>query len=195
MRVFAVVLLVVWAGLVQANPFQAERVNITKIADGFSGPWSVGFLPKGEMLVTEKRGRLWAHEHGAKGGDEINRIVKGHNYGWPVIAFGRHYSGAKIGEGTAKEGFKLPVFYWDPSIVPSGFAIHSGENWPEMRGKFIVGSLKFDMISLLSSGGRTEIARLKTRETQRVRDVRIGPEGGVWFLSEKQGALFRITPK
>jgi len=145
-------------------------------------------------LAFDMGGQLWAHEHGARGGDEINRIEKGKNYGWPIISYGTHYSGAKIGEGTAKDGFEQPVFYWDPSIAPSGLAIHSGNNWPLMAGRFLVGSLKFDHIAVMAAGGSEQVGKIETRETRRVRDVREGPLGGIWFLSEERGALYRIAP-
>ncbi|MCH9825392.1 MAG: PQQ-dependent sugar dehydrogenase [Alphaproteobacteria bacterium] len=145
-------------------------------------------------LAFDLGGQLWAHEHGARGGDEINRIDKGKNYGWPIIAYGTHYSGAKIGEGTAKDGFEQPVFHWDPSIAPSGLAIHSGKNWPAMAGRFLVGSLKFDHIAVMAAGGSEQVGKIETRETRRVRDVREGPLGGIWFLSEERGALYRIAP-
>jgi len=145
-------------------------------------------------LAFDLGGQLWAHEHGARGGDEINRIDKGKNYGWPIIAYGTHYSGAKIGEGTAKDGFEQPVFHWDPSLAPSGLAIHSGKNWPAMAGRFLVGSLKFDHIAVMAAGGSEQVGKIETRETRRVRDVREGPLGGIWFLSEERGALYRIAP-
>ena len=145
-------------------------------------------------LAFDLGGQLWAHEHGARGGDEINRIDKGKNYGWPIIAYGTHYSGAKISEGTAKDGFEQPVFYWDPSIAPSGLAIHSGNNWPAMAGRFLVGSLKFDHIAVMAAGGSEQVGKIETRETRRVRDVREGPLGGIWFLSEERGAIYRIAP-
>lgn len=164
-----------------------------RVADGFASVYSKGHRnPQG--LAFDASGQLWAHEHGAKGGDEINRILEGKNYGWPVISYGTHYSGAKIGEGTAKDGFEQPVFYWDPSIAPSGLAIHSGKNWPEMKGRFLVGSLKFDHIAVMAPSGAEQIGEIKTSETRRVRDVREGPEGGIWFLSEERGALYRIAP-
>lgn len=145
-------------------------------------------------LAFDRKGQLWAHEHGARGGDEINLIVPGKNYGWPVISYGTHYSGAKIGEGTAKAGFEQPVFYWDPSIAPSGLAIHSGHNWPDMAGRFLIGSLKFDHIAVMAPGAAEQMGKIQTAETLRVRDVREGPEGGIWFLSEGNGALYRISP-
>ena len=155
--------------------------------------WSYGHRnPQGAAL--DAQGRLWVHEHGARGGDEVNLIRRGANYGWPVIAYGRHYSGGRIGEGTHKPGMEQPRFYWDPSIAPSGLAIYSGRMWPQWKGAFLVGSLKFDHIAVLSSGGQRQIATIQTPQTQRVRDVREGPDGAIWFLSEGNGALYRITP-
>ena len=156
--------------------------------------WSWGHRnPQGAAF--DANGALWAVEHGARGGDEINRVRKGRNYGWPIISYGRHYSGAKIGEGVAKEGMEQPGFYWDPSIAPSGMAIYSGRLWPEWRGHFFVGSLKFDLISRLDpAGGFKEVERLAFPETGRVRDVREAPDGTLWFLSEERGAVYRIRP-
>ena len=156
--------------------------------------WSWGHRnPQGAAL--DAAGALWAVEHGARGGDEINRVRKGANYGWPIISYGRHYSGAKIGVGVAKEGMEQPDFYWDPSIAPSGMAIYSGRLWPSWRGHFFVGSLKFDHISRLDpAGGFREVERLAFPETGRVRDVREAPDGTLWFLSEERGAVYRIRP-
>jgi glucose/arabinose dehydrogenase len=133
-------------------------------------------------------------EHGARGGDEVNRIAKGANYGWPVISYGRHYSGLKIGEGTQKRGMEQPAHYWDPSIAPSGMMIYQGDMFPDWRGDILVGSLKFDMISRLDGAPLSEVERLKSRETQRVRDIREAPDGSIWFLSVGQGAAYRLSP-
>ncbi|WP_371928319.1 PQQ-dependent sugar dehydrogenase [Oceanicola sp. 502str15] len=156
--------------------------------------WSYGHRnPQGAAL--DGRGQLWVVEHGAQGGDELNRVEKGANYGWPVISYGRHYSGAKIGEGVEKPGMVQPVHYWDPSIAPSGLMFYSGRLWPEWEGHVFVGSLKFDMISRLSADGRAELARIEAPETSRVRDVREAPDGSIWFLSVGEGAIFRMTPE
>lgn len=155
--------------------------------------WSYGHRnPQG--LALDQRGGLWAVEHGAKGGDEINLILKGANYGWPVISFGRHYSGAKIGEGTSRSGMQQPSWYWDPSIAPSGMMIYSGKLWPDWRGHFFVGSLKFDYISRLSGRVLTEKERLQGPETGRIRDVVEAPDGSIWFASETEGAIYRLSP-
>lgn len=173
-------------GAAPGNPFAATPGALPEI-------WSYGHRnPQGAAL--DAAGTLWAVEHGAKGGDEVNRIARGANYGWPVIAYGRHYSGARIGEGTAKPGMQQPAFYWDPSIAPSGMVIYSGRLWPEWKGAFLIGSLKFDHIAILSPGAARQIDTIATPETIRVRDLRQGPDGAIWFLSEGNGALYRMTP-
>lgn len=155
--------------------------------------WSYGHRnPQGAGL--DGRGRLWTSEHGAKGGDEINAIRKGANYGWPVISYGVHYSGAKIGEGTSKAGMEQPKHYWDPSIAPSGLMFYSGKLWPQWRGDLFVGSLKFDYISRLDGGNVREVEQLKGPETERVRDIVEAADGSIWFISVGQGAVYRMTP-
>ncbi len=155
--------------------------------------WSYGHRnPQGAAL--DAQGRLWVHEHGARGGDEVNQIRQGANYGWPVIAYGRHYSGFKIGEGTHKPGMEQPDFYWDPSIAPSGLVIYSGRLWPQWRGQFLVGSLKFGLIARLGGDPLRQIGEIKTSQTRRLRDLREAPDGAIWFLSETNGALYRMTP-
>ena len=155
--------------------------------------WSYGHRnPQGAAM--DAHGNLWVAEHGAKGGDEINLIRKGANYGWPVISYGQHYSGAKIGIGTTKAGMEQPVYYWDPSIAPSGMMIYSGKLWPQWRGDAFVGSLKFDLISRLDGGLVREAERIKGDQTQRVRDVAEAPDGSIWFISEDLGAIYRLSP-
>ncbi len=155
--------------------------------------WSYGHRnPQGAAL--DLGGRLWAVEHGARGGDEINLIEKGANYGWPVIAYGRHYSGLPIGEGTHKAGMEQPDFYWDPSIAPSGMMIYSGRLWPDWRGHIFVGSLKFDYVARLTGRPIREVEKIESADTIRVRDVREAPDGTIWFLSVGQGALYRMAP-
>jgi len=136
-------------------------------------------------------------EHGAQGGDEVNRPEAGRNYGWPVISYGENYGGGKIGEGTAKDGMEQPAFYWDPSIAPSGMMIYSGRLFPAWKGDVFVGSLKFDMISRLEDEGDgrlTEAERLFEGVYYRIRDLREAPDGSIWFLSVGDGAAYRMTP-
>jgi glucose/arabinose dehydrogenase len=150
--------------------------------------------PQGAAL--DEQGRLWTVEHGAKGGDEVNRPERGKNYGWPVISYGVHYKGGQIGEGTHKDGMEQPVFYWDPSIAPSGMMIYSGKLWPEWRGDIFVGSLKFDLISRLErkSDRIVDEERLFKRKFERIRDVREAPDGSIYFLAVGDGVLYRMVP-
>lgn len=155
--------------------------------------WSYGHRnPQGAAL--DAQGNLWTAEHGARGGDEVNRVRKGANYGWPVISYGRHYSGAAIGEGTAKPGMEQPAFFWDPSMAPSGMMIYSGRLWPEWRGDAFVGSLKFDYLARLDGQPMQEAEQISGDETERVRDVIEAPDGSIWFISVGQGVVYRMTP-
>lgn len=148
-------------------------------------------------MALDAAGTLWASEHGARGGDEVNRIRPGANYGWPVISYGTHYSGAKIGTGTTAPGLEQPAHYWDPSIAPSGHLVHSGRMFPEWQGRHLVGSLKLDRIDVLdptaSGPGGWAGTIVEGPETGRVRDLREAPDGAVWFLSVNAGALFRLA--
>ncbi len=163
--------------------------------------WSSGHR-NSQGATLDAEGSLWVNAHGAQGGDEVDRIGRGLNYGWPVVTYGKDYDDSPIGEGTAKAGMEPPVHYWDPSIAPSGYMIYSGKLWPEWRGDHFIGSLKFDMISRLDPdtpgdlpgvGGWAE-ERLQSDETVRVRDIREAPDGSIWFLSVGNGAVYRMTP-
>lgn len=168
------------------NPFIGTQGVLPEI-------WSFGHRnPQGAGL--DLNGALWVSEHGARGGDEVNRIKKGANFGWPVISYGRHYSGGKIGEGTAKPGMEQPAFYWDPSIAPSGLLVYSGKMFPDWRGDIFVGSLKFDYIARLEGTPLAEVEQIMTDETARVRDIIEGPDGAIWFISVGNGAVYKIIP-
>ncbi len=170
----------------QDNPFAGQPGALPEI-------WSYGHRnPQGAAL--DLQGNLWVNEHGAMGGDEVNRIVPGANFGWPVISYGRHYTGAKIGIGTESPGMEQPRHYWDPSIAPSGMMIYSGKLWPDWRGDFFVGSLKFDYIARLDPGNGWAEEQIKGPKTARVRDIREAPDGAIWFLSVDNGAAYRIVP-
>lgn len=154
--------------------------------------WSYGHRnPQGAAL--DKSGQLWITEHGARGGDEVNRIQKGGNFGWPVISYGTHYSGRSIGEGTSKPGMEQPETYWDPSIAPSGLTFYDGAELRGWSGDMFAGSLKFDYISRLDGSPLREVEQIQGDSTQRVRDVRQGPDGAIWFLSVGNGALYRMA--
>jgi glucose/arabinose dehydrogenase len=158
----------------------------------FAGLYSYGHRNI-QGAALDLAGRLVTVEHGARGGDEVNMPEAGRNYGWPVISYGREYSGLRIGEGTAKPGMEQPLHYWDPSIAPSGLMVYSGALWPQWKGHIFTGSLNSDYISRLNPAGFAE-ARIETEETARVRDIVEGPDGSIWFLSAYEGAAFRITP-
>jgi glucose/arabinose dehydrogenase len=143
-------------------------------------------------------GMLWTHEHGPQGGDEINVIRAGVNYGWPVITYGVNYGiGTKIGEGTHKDGMAQPLYYWVPSIAPSGMAFYTGERFPKWKGDLFVGSLKFQMLVRLRLDGEKVVKeeRLMQGAIGRIRDVRMGPDGLLYLVTdESPGVVARLEP-
>ena len=152
--------------------------------------------PQG-MIRHPVRDEIWVHEHGPQGGDEINRLVGGANYGWPVVTFGRSYAGFPIGEGSAKDGMAPPLHHWTPSIAPSGMAYYDGDAFPRWRGNLFVGSLKFRYLARLVLDGTRVVSqeRLIERDFGRVRDVRQGPDGLIYVLTdESDGRLIRLQP-
>ncbi|MEX2240957.1 MAG: PQQ-dependent sugar dehydrogenase [Burkholderiales bacterium] len=143
-------------------------------------------------------GVLWTHEHGPQGGDEVNVIRAGANYGWPVITYGVNYGiGTKIGEGTAKAGMEQPVHKWVPSIAPSGMAFYTGDKFPKWRGSLFVGALKAQLLARLELEGEKVVReeRLLQGVLGRIRDVRAGPDGFIYLLTdESRGVLARLEP-
>ncbi len=159
--------------------------------------WSIGHRNVQGAALNPASGRLWTIEHGARGGDEINIPQSGKNYGWPIITYGRDYSGVKIGEGTEKPGMEQPVYYWDPSIAPSGAAFYTGDLLPEWKGNLFVGALAGQALHRLVLDGEKivgEEALLKDLR-ERIRDVRQGPDGAIWLLTDDpQGRVLRVVP-
>ena len=143
-------------------------------------------------------GRVWTHEHGPQGGDEINILSAGANYGWPVITYGANYgSGTKIGEGAAKEGMVQPLLYWVPSIAPSGMTFYSGRNFPKWKGNLLVGALVKQLLMRVTLDGERVVAqeRLFEGKLGRIRDVREGPDGNIYLLTDSpMGELIRLEP-
>jgi glucose/arabinose dehydrogenase len=143
-------------------------------------------------------GLLWTHEHGPQGGDEVNVMRAGVNYGWPVITYGANYgTGTKIGEGTAKEGMAQPLHKWVPSIAPSGMAFYNGDKFPRWRGDLFVGALKDQMLVRLKLDGEKVVReeRILKNTLGRIRDVRVGPDGLIYLLTDEQnGVLARLEP-
>ncbi len=159
--------------------------------------WSHGHRNQQGAALHPVTGRLWTVDHGARGGDEINIPLKGRNYGWPVISYGRHYSGLKIGEGTRKEGLEQPVYYWDPSIAPSGMAFYTAERFSAWKGNLLVGALKGRMLVRLELKGEKVVGeeRMLQGLKERIRDVRQGPDGLVYLLTDsRDGRLLRLEP-
>lgn len=152
---------------------------------------------QGIALHPETR-EIWTHEHGPQGGDEVNIMRAGVNYGWPVITYGVNYGiGTKIGEGTHKEGMEQPVYKWVPSIAPSGMMFYSGSNFPQWKGDLFAGSLKFRLLVRLElSGDRViEEERLLTGIYGRIRDIVQGPDDNIYLLTDSpDGRLLKIIP-
>jgi glucose/arabinose dehydrogenase len=145
-----------------------------------------------------RTGMLWTHEHGPQGGDEVNIVRAGANYGWPVITYGANYGlGTKIGEGTQKPGMQQPIHYWVPSIAPSGMAFYDGERFPRWKGSLFVGALRDRMLVRLQLDGDRVVKeeRLLRGAIGRIRDVRAGPDGLIYLLTDDTGMLARLEPR
>ncbi len=161
--------------------------------------WSLGHRNLQGAALHPVTGQLWTTEHGAKGGDELNTPKPGRDYGWPVISHGVNYSGEKIGEGlSAKPGLEQPLWHWTPSIAPSGLAFYTGERVPAWRGSLFAGSLKFGLLARLTLDGEHVVAEERLLEglNQRIRDVRQGPDGALYLLTDAtDGSILRVTPE
>ena len=150
--------------------------------------------PQG-LLKHPETGAIWNHEHGPKGGDEINIIKKGANYGWPVITYGINYSGTPITDKTEMEGMEQPIHYWVPSIAPSGMAFVTSDKYKNWKGSLLVGSLVFQYLERLTLDGNKVVNREKLLvDLGRVRDVRQGPDGLIYVAVEGKG-IYKLVPK
>ena len=159
--------------------------------------WSYGHRNIQATAINPATKELWEIEHGPRGGDEVNVVGKGKNYGWPVIGYGIDYSGAKIHDATAKDGMEQPVKYWVPSIAPSGMAFYTGERFPQWKGSLFVGALAGQMLVRLTLKGNavTGEERLLPNLNERIRDVRQGPGGALYLVTDNAaGRILRITP-
>lgn len=165
--------------------------------DGLAEIWSKGHRNPQGLAIDPKDGTLLTVEHGARGGDEINIPQPGHNYGWPLVSFGRHYSGAEFDLGSAAKGYEPPLYYWDPSIAPSAIAVYHGAMFPEWEGNLIVAALKYQLITRLerdSSGAVVSEERMFDGEFGRIRDVVVAPDGALLLLTDDtNGALLRVS--
>ncbi len=172
----------------QDNPFAAGKAPEV---------YSYGHRNVQGLTIRPSDGALWAHEHGPRGGDEVNIIRAGVNYGWPAITYGVDYSGAIISDKTEAPGMAQPVVYWDPSIAPSGMAFYEGEAFPKWRGNLFVGSLRFTHLRRLTMAGDKVVAQeeLLRARGERIRDVRLGPDGLLYLLTDSsKGKVLRLEP-
>lgn len=158
--------------------------------------WSYGHRNEQGLYYDTDSGILWEHEHGPKGGDELNIIVKGKNYGWPVITYGIDYDGSTISEISEKEGMEQPVHYWDPSIAPSGLTMVKGNNFPEWKGNLFIGALAHQQLTRVALDGKEFVEKeVLLKDVGRVRAVKEGPDGNIYVAVEAPGMLLRISPE
>ncbi len=170
------------------NPFVGEP-------DAKEAIYSYGHRNPQGMAKHPKTGDIWIHEHGPKGGDEVNIIKKGANFGWPLISHGVNYSGTTFTDKTTMEGMEDPIHYWVPSIAPCGMDFVTGGVYPNWEGDLLVGSLKFNYVELLKLDGSKVIGREKIAEdVGRVRNVKVGPKGYIYIAVEGQG-IVKLVPK
>ena len=173
------------------NPFVDRGPRAAKVL-------SYGHRNPQGLAVDAATGRIWLHEHGPRGGDEVNVVEAGRNYGWPAITYGVDYSGAIISPHTEMDGMEQPRKYWDPSIAPSGLALYTGDAFPDWQGNLFVGALKNQDVRRLTVRDDTVVAEeiLFAEIGERIRDVRAGPDGYLYLLTEsKNGRLIRVRPR
>ncbi len=158
--------------------------------------WTYGHRNPQGMTIHPTTGVIWAHEHGPQGGDELNIVQKGKNYGWPLITFGIDYDNSIISKDTARAGMEQPVTYWKPSIAPCGMTFVTSSQFKDWNGDLIVGSLKFQYLQHLTIKGNKVTGReIIFNKLGRVRDVRQGPDGNLYVVLENSGKIVRISKK
>ena len=171
------------------NPFYNEKNSIKSL-------YSLGNRNIQGMAIHPVTGELWATEHGPMGGDELNLIKSGKNYGWPVITYGRNYNGTIITEETRKEGMEQPNYYWKPSTAVCGLDFYRGDLFPKWKNKLLVGALKYEQVSLLDiESDRVMHEEVILKNQGRVRDVSTGPDGAIYVVLNQPGTVLRLTPK
>lgn len=172
------------------NPFVNKKGALPEI-------WSYGHRNPQGMTYDHATKTLWAIEHGPRGGDEINKIEKGHNYGWPVTSHGKEYWGPfDVGESEHKQGITSPSLVYIPSIAPAGMTIYRGERYPELNGKLLAGALKLTHINVVNVDGDnlTEERRLFEELGERIRDITVSPDDFIYFTTDS-GKVYRIVPQ
>ncbi|MFN3657482.1 MAG: PQQ-dependent sugar dehydrogenase [Pseudolabrys sp.] len=173
------------------NPFVGKQGARPEI-------WSYGHRNPQGLAINPADGTLWEQEHGAKGGDEINRIEPGRNYGWPQVSHGVNYDGSPVGSGKAQaDGVTDPLWHWTPSIAPSGMTFYTGDLFPQWKGSLFNGALKFQLLSRLEmkDGKPVREERLLQGLNERIRDVRQGPDGALYLVTDNNaGRVLRVAP-
>ncbi len=172
------------------NPFIGRKGALPEI-------WSYGHRSEQGLTIDPATGELWETEHGPRGGDKLLAPEAGKNYGWPIYVHGIDYPGTTIGEGvTEKAGTEQPLYYWDPVIAPSGLAFYTGDLFPEWKNSIFVGALRGQMLDRVTLAGKRVISEepLLVDLHERIRDVRMGPEGAVYVLTDNS-KLLRLTPR
>lgn len=173
------------------NPFAGKRGARPEV-------WSYGHRNVQGLALNPADGTLWAQEHGARGGDEVNIIKPGNNYGWPKVSFGVNYDGSPVGTGKAQmAGVTDPVWHWTPSIAPSGMTFYTGDLFPAWKGSLFNGALKFRLVSRLEVKGDQVVKEERMLEDlrERIRDVRQGPDGALYLVTDSSsGRVLRLVP-
>jgi len=173
------------------NPFIGKQGALPEI-------WAYGLRNAEGLAFNPADGKLWEQEHGPMGGDEINIIEKGRNYGWPRVSYGVNYDGTPVGTGKATmEGVTDPLWHWTPSIAPSGMVIYTGDLFPAWKGSLFNGALKFELLSRLELKGDKVVKEEQLFKDlhERIRDVRQGPDSAIYLLTDNSsGRILRIAP-
>jgi glucose/arabinose dehydrogenase len=176
----------------QDNPFVGRQGAHPEI-------YALGFRDVQGLAIHPRTGLLWTSDHGPRGGDEINAVVKGRNYGFPVITYGREYSGKPInGDRTHQDGMEQPIYFWTPDVAPAGIAFYTGSLFPAWQGDLFVSTLAGRALVRLVLNGDRVVAeeRLLTDLNSRIRGVENGPDGALYVLTDGNGGkILRLTPK
>jgi glucose/arabinose dehydrogenase len=171
------------------NPFVNQK-------DAEASIWTLGHRNPQGMVYDKANNRIWAVEHGPKGGDELNLIEKGKNYGWPVVTYGIDYDGSIISNLKEKEGIEQPVRYWVPSIAPCGMMLVTSDKYPAWKGNLLIGALAFRYIARVQLSGTSYSGEEKLLENiGRVRHVAQSPDGFIYVLTEGPGMLLKLVPE
>ncbi|WP_114748699.1 PQQ-dependent sugar dehydrogenase [Pleomorphovibrio marinus] len=171
------------------NPFLEESGAVASI-------WTYGNRNPQGLLYDAENDRIWEIDHGPRGGDEINLIERGNNYGWPVITYGIDYDGSVISEETEKEGMEQPIHYWDPSIAPCGSMLVTSDLYPNWKGNLLIGALAAQHINRVELDGTSYVGEERLlQDIGRVRHVAQGPDGYIYAITEGSGLLVRIIPE